>query len=227
MKTTIQKTIKLVALSACFISCTPAFAKASEGGFFDKNEDCPCYVGIKATWRQLVKLRGYTDSTLEAVEDSCGGSIVLIGPFVEWKPLNGIGIQSGLSYSHTSLDMKNRELSGIGDGKGQFHALNIPLFVQLYPGSGRQFFIQLGLYYVIPFAAKQVNLIEAQNKEVVHNIDINNYVLPVAAIGYKMKCGLRMGIGSGLVLGYDFTKLFINKSNNESNNKSNNKSNNE
>ncbi|ROT47329.1 hypothetical protein [Candidatus Cardinium hertigii] len=97
----IQKIAACVMLLASLLSHEPNFAieepnlsPDEENSFFAKNKECPWYFGLKG-WGKLKQ---------QAIENDWGVGIESgIGPFVEWHPLNGMGIQTGLLYSYHYL----------------------------------------------------------------------------------------------------------------------------
>ncbi|MGI2257296.1 hypothetical protein ACRRVD_01860 [Candidatus Cardinium hertigii] len=176
MKNTIQKITKLVALSAYLVAYPPAFAATPQtdqehkGAFRDINEGTHWHIGVKL-WEKL---------PLKEIKNRfSNGFETVIGPFVEWKPLHGIGVQTGLMYSYNSLVtagvnlIKTKSINGWsgssspieGDVESKqvdcdsikFHAISIPLSIRFYPGSDRQFVLHIGPRIMIPLSkAKQV-----------------------------------------------------------------------
>ncbi|CDG49903.1 outer membrane beta-barrel protein [Cardinium endosymbiont of Bemisia tabaci] len=173
MKKTIQKITKLVALSAYLVAYGPAFAapqanETEQGGFFDVSEALPWHIGVKLWSKGPIK---------KIKNRFCLGHEFVIGPFVEWKPLNGIGIQTGVMYSYNRLGTLGADIWGgnlvdgwsgkatpIKDASNgsvidvdaiKFQAISIPLSIRFYPGSDRQFVLHIGPRLMIPFKAKQ------------------------------------------------------------------------
>ncbi|TDG94407.1 hypothetical protein [Cardinium endosymbiont of Culicoides punctatus] len=71
--------------------------------FFAKNEGPSLYFGIKS-WAKVTK------KTIE--QNWASGLELSMGPFIEWRPLNGIGIQTGLLYSYNHLCMVSLGING-------------------------------------------------------------------------------------------------------------------
>ncbi|MGI2298651.1 hypothetical protein ACRRVB_02540 [Candidatus Cardinium hertigii] len=172
MKKTIQKIVKLVALSAYLVSYGPTFAatpqanEREQGGFFDVNEAFPLHFGAKLWNKSPIK---------EIQHRLALGHELAIGPFLEWKPLNGIGLQAGLMYVYNHLGTIGMSGGNLVDGWSgkttprknappstnidcdivKFHAISIPLSIRFYPGSDRQFVLHIGPRLMIPFKGKQ------------------------------------------------------------------------
>ncbi|TSJ81056.1 hypothetical protein [Cardinium endosymbiont of Dermatophagoides farinae] len=91
MRKTIQKITGIIALSASLVNYTPAFA-SEEAPADDKA--CDWHIGVKAHSKSAIKT---------VTERFSMGLDFAIGPFVEWKPLDQIGIQTGLMYVYNDL----------------------------------------------------------------------------------------------------------------------------
>lgn len=225
MKKTIHKITGFIALSVSLISYEPVFATASQGSFLDKNEELPWHVGVKAWIKRPIKhvMKRYSNG-IESV----------IGPFVEWKPVHGIGVQTGVMYSHNNLvrmegGMFNIELKKVDCDSVKFQAISIPFSIQLYPGNDRQFVLHTGPRLMIPLSkAKQVGhgTIYADSRselfkkaQELHNesdyqkaneLEIGPHLTWDWGFAYNTKSGFVIGVnGIGLSLGYDFTKLLV------------------
>ncbi|WP_419241397.1 hypothetical protein [Cardinium endosymbiont of Nabis limbatus] len=157
MKKTIQKITEIIALSASLVGHVSAFDAEHQAD----DKKCPWHIGIKA-WighEKDLPVRRFSD--LQPA----------IGPFVEWKPFDGVGIQTGLIYSYNSLrklcdwrevvsgcsgapkpNEKNSSKMHVGLNRVEFHAISIPLSIWFYPGSDRQFALHGGLRLVIPLS---------------------------------------------------------------------------
>jgi len=232
MKNIIQKLTKLVALSAYLIAYSPAFAdtpqadQEQQGGIFDTNEECPWHFGVKM-WEKLpIKLikRRFALGCESAV-----------GPFVEWKPLNGIGVQTGVMYTYNYLATIGKDASdssSIDCDLVKLRAISIPLSIRFYPGSDRQFVIHIGPRLMIPFKAKQLyyenfgttdselsfinKLVKAwealnSDQQTAADLKIGPHLTWDWGFAYNTKSGFMIGMnGLGPMLGFDGSKLLTN-----------------
>lgn len=80
--------------------------KTDPNKFFSRNHAFPLRVGIK-TWIKATKDIVNQPSgqfPYTTFQPGCGlGGACALGPFVEWKPLHGIGLQTGLLYAYHHL----------------------------------------------------------------------------------------------------------------------------
>ncbi|WP_419241396.1 hypothetical protein [Cardinium endosymbiont of Nabis limbatus] len=96
----IQTFSLFVGLSLWLVGHHPAFAESSctdlvpQNNFFSKNEHSILNFGIK----------GWAKGTKKTIQKhwAIGGEMA-VGPVIEWHPLNGIGIQTGLLYSYNAF----------------------------------------------------------------------------------------------------------------------------
>ncbi|MGI2261780.1 hypothetical protein ACRRVA_00415 [Candidatus Cardinium hertigii] len=144
--------------------------ETQQGGFFDINKKSPLHFGVKYWTKVAIKhIKGRFATGYEHA----------VGPFLKWKPLHGINVQTGLMYSYNPLVTvgvnftSTKSINGWsgssspieGDIKSKqvdcdsikFHAISIPLSIRFYPGSDRQFVLHIGPRIMIPLSkAKQV-----------------------------------------------------------------------
>lgn len=109
VKYSIPKKIAFVLLWTLLLHVVPVFAKdvllheQEQQGFFKKNEAVSLHFGVK-TWAKATK---------KTIEQSwASGLEILIGPFIAWRPLNGVEIQTGLFYSCNYLYMIGISVNG-------------------------------------------------------------------------------------------------------------------
>ncbi|MGI2298652.1 hypothetical protein ACRRVB_02545 [Candidatus Cardinium hertigii] len=235
MKKTIQKLTKLVALSVYLVAHDPVFAaplqanETEQGGFFDVNKESPLHFGVKSFIKSPVKHIQTSDPKLQAFGLEGG-----LGPFIEWKPLNGIGIQIGVLYSHNRLFVCNKgilmlpclfstdkNMMSFKSEGWKFHALSIPLSVRFYPGDSKEgFALHAGVRYVIPIGKTKSYEFEKGdrpifafllgNKAPQYKQNIENHLTLDFGFDYTSTSGLIMGMnGLGFQLGYDFSKLLV------------------
>lgn len=167
MKKIIQKITGVVALSASLLINFPAFAKTS----FSQGKEDNWHIGL-IMWEKF--------SFKTIMKRYAMGREFCIGPCVEYKPLDNIGIQTGLLYGYNDLatagfntenevvdgwsgQLKSRESNTSNNNtelidvdRVQFRSLNILFSIRWYPGAKRQFLLHVGPRLVIPlFKAKQ------------------------------------------------------------------------
>ena len=228
MKKTIQKITGILALSAGLFNHAPAFAKENDG-IFDLNEKFPLHFCLKAFSKGSI--RSNTESSSLYFQTG-------IGPTVEWKPLNGLGIQCGLLYTSNPLEIElkiesqNRS-NHAKISKRQFHGISVPVYLCFYPGDDRQFVLHAGARWVIPIGdgkkqeidtipltSNKLEMLKSLEDMMKHigergtnpetNLKIDNFCIVDLGFDYNAKSGFIIGMnGLGLQLGYDFTKLFI------------------
>ncbi|WP_342265464.1 hypothetical protein [Cardinium endosymbiont of Philonthus spinipes] len=170
MKKTIQKITGLIALSVGLASQVPVFAAADQVGQKQSgiHEDFPWRIGVKLWHKHPIKT---------VMDRLSGGLEFALGPFIEWKPFDSLGIQTGVLYSYNDLatagfNWQMRVVSGwsgkpkksiknasntIDIDRVKFDAISIPLSIRFYPGSGQQLALYIGTRLLIPvLKAKQI-----------------------------------------------------------------------
>lgn len=185
MKNRICRIATFVVLWALSIWYEPIFGRESgvllkkQNGFFDKNELFPLHVGLKSwvkgTSNLLTFFKALDLNCFQALDSKRVfiGVEATIGPIIEWQPLNGMGIQTGLLYSYNYLGIgycylpedKSAALGSIYSpssarhekgfycavGLVKLHMLSFPLSFRLYPEKTRQLVFYGGPRFRIAF----------------------------------------------------------------------------
>lgn len=90
----------------CSIWAVSYETKTNTHGCFARHQAFPLRIGIK-TWAKATKdvvNQPVDKNPPTTLQSGCAvGGAFAIGPFVEWKPLHGIGLQTGLLYAYHRL----------------------------------------------------------------------------------------------------------------------------